>query len=99
MIYCTLRIPLEEVSPDNPGDEEDDYMPAGDYHSTYGSLSYADDDDDFDDVDPEFAECTDSAPPGIVIPRFVYWPYRAPFLFCFYNILVEGRRALFNFAK
>ncbi|XP_057293640.1 nostrin-like isoform X2 [Hydractinia symbiolongicarpus] len=69
-ICCTLRVPIEETEM-AADDDGDDYMPAGDYQSTYNSLTYAHtapygscDGDDFSDVDPDFEDDVDLAPPG-----------------------------------
>lgn len=78
MITCTLKLPLSLHDNDNDcddddGDDDDIYTPPSDYNvSTYGTLSYpghseyeieVDDDDEFDDVDPDFEDDLDTAPP------------------------------------
>jgi len=71
MMCSTLRIPIGAVvSRDESEDNENLYTTTMDINlSTYGSLSYNDDDgydddDDFDDVDPEFEENVDSVNPA-----------------------------------
>ena len=68
MMCSTLRIPIGAVVSRDESENENLYTSAADINlSTYGTLSYNDDDgyddDDFDDVDPEFEEHVDSVNP------------------------------------
>ena len=69
IVYCFLRIPIGSVVQRNEDeDAENLYTVATDYNSqTYGSLSNHGDDDyddeEFDDIDPEFEENVDSIAP------------------------------------